>query len=233
MRVSLNTTLRVGAALSMLAAVTVTALAWHEYTRGKDRYQLEYTRATKERDIADTAGNAFSALQRAELSAQDYILTGETAYSEAYTKAIRDWQDESATAGLVSQRNASAPLVQDLLRSGTRVLNELAQIVDLYDAKSADAALTRVRKGAAFVYLEQGHDSVEQILEIAGQGANRADRAFVTRAFDVQRRLLEAAVCLLFFTVIGMTAVILTSYRVQRADLGLQTSGKPSVATAG
>jgi hypothetical protein len=48
-----------------------------------------YTQAVKQRDISDTVRNAVSALQDAELREQDYVLTGETTYSEAYADDIR------------------------------------------------------------------------------------------------------------------------------------------------
>src|ERR1700728_3281097 len=94
---SMRRIFQTGAVIFLLIAAVVTGL-WEirEYRRDRNQFRLSYTRATKKRDIVDAARNALSALGDAELRAEDYVLTGETVYSEAYAEDIRTWEDESA-----------------------------------------------------------------------------------------------------------------------------------------
>src|SRR5271170_6499246 len=90
------------AAFLMAAAIATIVLAGREYRRDKDACQLLYTQSVKMRDIVDNANNALSALIDAGIREQDYVLTGETVYSEAYADDIRNWRDEYAALELVA-----------------------------------------------------------------------------------------------------------------------------------
>lgn len=231
MRLILNANVRTGAAVLLLAATAVTALAATAYFRGRGRYQLLYTKTTKQRDIADSARNAMSALQDAELQAQHYVLTGETVYSEAYARDVRTWQDESGTAAIVAQHDPSAYLVHDLSEQGASVLKELEQTVSLYDQGSIDAALNRLRKGTAIVYLGQIRETVAEILRLDSLAADETNQSFINGALQVQRRLIEAAACLFALTICGFVLMVIAT-RDRRAVDAPASSRKERAAVA-
>jgi hypothetical protein len=93
----------------LIAAAGTLAVVIRKYRRDVDACRLLYTRSIKKKDIVDSARNALSALNDAELREQNYVLTGETVYSEAYADDIRAWQDESASLGLVAVKDRRPP----------------------------------------------------------------------------------------------------------------------------
>jgi CHASE3 domain sensor protein len=205
--------IEIGLLISLLIAAVATILfVVREYMQGRDASRLSYTRSVKKRDIVDAARNALSALTDAELRSQDYVLTGETVYSEAYADDIRNWQDESAALDLVARNDPAAPLVQDFSKAGTRTLSELAAVVSLYDGTGRDAALERIRKSSGVVYLDQARSSVARILEVDG-GALDGTSQIVTRAVSLFRRLAAGAVALFFITVVGSLLLMLEMRR--------------------
>ncbi len=197
-----------------MAALVTMAFVIREYRRGRDASQLMYTRSVKKRDIVDAARNALAALNDAELREQNYVLTGETVYSEAYADDIRTWQDESATLQLVAEKDPATPLVKDLSQAGTRTLAELALVVSLYEKSGREAALERVRKSSGIVYLDQARNSVAKILEIDGGVADRTAQV-IRRASSSLRRLAAGAAVLFCLTVIGTIFLILDVRRKQ------------------
>ena len=229
-RMRISGSARIVTALLCLAAIAIMGLIGWKYRRDRNRFQLTYTKSVKGRDISDTAREAISALQDAELREQDYLLTGETSYSEAYKKDMRDWEDESATLGLLAQHDRAAPLVRDVIENGSRVMNELAQIVSLYEAGSREAALDRVRKGSGIVYLEQARDAVDQIRQIDGLAADEADRSLITDFLRAQGRIVAAAAALFFLTLGALFLLFLEKRR--RSTAGPETFEKQSAATA-
>ena len=193
--------IQIGSAiLLLLAAVAVMALVIREYRHGRDASQLMYTRAVKKRDIVDAARNALAALNDAELREENYVLTGETVYSEAYADDVRIWQDEVATLELVAEKDPATPLVKDFSQAGTRTLAELALVVSLYEKSGRDAALDRIRKSAGVVYLDQARNIVAMILSVDG-GAADGTSQITDRDVSYLRRLAEGAAVLLVLTV--------------------------------
>ncbi len=77
---------RISAIVLIVAAVSMLALGVRQYRKDSRLCQSLYTSANKKRDIVDAARNALEALEDAEIQAQDYVLTGETVYSEAYAE---------------------------------------------------------------------------------------------------------------------------------------------------
>lgn len=223
-------TIRFIAALLLFAAFGVTGLAFFTYQRGRNRHQLEYTKTVKRRDIADTARNAMSALQDAELQAEDYALTGETTYSEGYAKDAQEWRDESGTLELVAQHDRSASLVHDLTSNGARVLTELTQIISIYDSGSHDGALDRIRKGSAIVFLEKSRETLSEVQRIDGLGADESDQVFITDALRTQKRLSAAVAGLLLIAVGGIVLLIVGTRRDNDARSAIGT--RQSVAKA-
>jgi CHASE3 domain sensor protein len=185
--------IQAAAMLLIAAAVGVMALVARTYWRDRNSYQRAYTEIVKSRDIVDTSRNAVSALQDAESQAQGYVLTGETSYSEAYAEDIRVWQDEFGTLELEAVHEPGTPLVKDLSKSGTRVLDELAAVVSLRTDGSTAEALDRLRKGSAIVYLEQARTAAEKLREGSSETANDADRRIATAAPIRHRHLTEGA----------------------------------------
>src|ERR1700721_3145849 len=90
------------AVLLIVAALVIVLFAAREYRRERNSSQLGYTRYVKLHDIDDSARSSLAALQDAEVREQNYVLTGETVYSEAYAASVRDWQDEIGTLELVA-----------------------------------------------------------------------------------------------------------------------------------
>jgi CHASE3 domain sensor protein len=232
MPVNVSRRIQTGAALVLAAAVAIMALEARQYRRDRDSYQRVYTRAVKQRDIADTARNAISALQDAEIREQDYVLTGETSYSEAYADDVRVWQDESGTLELLAEHDPAAPIIQELLKNGTRVLNELVLITSLYDKGSRDAALDRIRKGSAIVYLEQARDQVANIKQLDGLAADEADQLLARTTLRSELRLAGGAAALFFLTLAGIFLLILEMRRVRRLTSSLESREKQPLATA-
>jgi CHASE3 domain sensor protein len=184
------------AVLLLVAAIGVMAVVARIGWRDRNSYERNYTEVIKSRDIVDTSRNAVSALQDTESQAQGYVLTGETSYYEGYAEDIRVWQDEFGTLELEAVHDPRVPLVKDLSRSGARVLDELAAVVSLRNEGSSAAALDRLRKGSAIVYLEQARAIAEKVREGSSQAANDADRRIVLTAPARQRHLVEGAAVL-------------------------------------
>lgn len=231
-RLQINLSLRVAASLLLCAAVVITAFAANTYLRDRERYQREYTRTTRQRDIADSARTAVSALQDAALQGQGYVLTGETAYAEGYRKDVGVWQDESGTAGIVSLHDPAAALVRDFTEQGNRTLDELKQTISLYDAGSCDAALDRLRKGAATVYLGQARDTLPEILRIEALGADESDQSFINNGLRIQRRLMEAVACLCGLAIAEFVLLIAGTKRGRHAEAAVEAPSKQSAALA-
>jgi CHASE3 domain sensor protein len=183
-------TIQIAAVLLLAAAVGVMALVGQTYWRDRNFYERAYTEIVKSRDIVDTSRNAVSALQDAESQAQGYVLTGETSYSEAYDEDIRVWQDEFGT---LEVEDIHDQLVKDLSKSGVRALDELAAVISLRNEGSTAAALDRLRKGSAIVYLEQARKIEDKLREASSTTANDNDRRISMTAPARHRHLAEGA----------------------------------------
>jgi CHASE3 domain sensor protein len=207
--------IQIGAAVLLLTAAIVTmAFVIREYRHDRDASHLLYTRSIKKHDIVDAARNSLSALTDAELRAQNYVLTGETVYSEAYEEDIRNWEDEDAALELVARNDPAAQLVQDFLKAGKRTLSELGVVLSLYEKNGRDSALERIRGSSGIVYLDQARGSVAKILEV--DGGNADGNKIVGNAVTSLRRLAEAAAAISFFTVAATLLLILEIRRERR-----------------
>jgi CHASE3 domain sensor protein len=206
---------RLAAGLAVLAAVVAMALVSGVYVRDRSSLQRTYAQTVKKRDIADAARNAITALQDGEIQVQDYVLTGETIYSEAYSQDLRTWQDEFGTLELEAQHDSAAPMIRDLSKSGAQVVNELAEVVSLHDGGSRDAALDRIRKSSAIVYLEQARDLVAKIVQIDSFGADETDQQLITKTLRSQRRLAAGAAGL-FCIILALTLLLIFEIRRTR-----------------
>lgn len=202
------------AALLLIAAVATLGLVLRKYRRDSDEWQLLYAHSVKRNDIVDAARNALSALISAEIHEQDYVLTGETVYSEAYAEDVRDWQDESAALELVAKNDPATVLAQDFSKAGKRTLDELAQVVSLYEKGGREAALDRIRKSSGIVYLDQARDIVVKIREVDG-GGFYGTTEIITRAVSSFRRLAAGASALFLLSVAGTLLLIVETRRVR------------------
>ena len=212
-RLTVSRKIRTVSALLMLTgAVAMLALVIREYRRDGDACRLLYTQSIKRKDIVDAARNALAALNDAELRAQDYVLTGETVYSEAYAGDIRAWQDESASLELVARNDPATPLVQDFSKAGMQTLTELDLVVSLFEKSGRDAALDRIRKSAGIVYLDQARSSVAKILEVDG-GNRDGTILIINRAVSSFRRLAEGGGALFLLVVAGILLLVLETRR--------------------
>jgi CHASE3 domain sensor protein len=191
----------VTATLLIIAALAVTLFAISSYLRERDYYRIVYARLIQFQDIVDTSRNALAALEEAEIHGQNYILTGETAYSKAWAEDIRAWQDESATLALMAEHDKALPLVKELTSTGDRTLKELGAVVALYDGGARDKALESVRKGPGVADLERARDLTAKVVlagRIEASGATRAITNGIRR-----RRLAASVAALLGLTLIG------------------------------
>ena len=222
--------IQTAAVLLLAAAIVVMAVVARTYWRDRDFYERAYTEVIKSRDIVDTSRNAVSALQDAEAQTQGYVLTGETSYSEAYAEDIRVWQDEFGTLELEAVHEPGTPLVKDLSKSGARVVDELAATFSLHDEGSTAAALDRLRKGSAIVYLEQARATAEKLREVSSDTANMTDRLIAMTAPARHRHLAEGAGAL-FGIALAEGLLLFLSTRAGRAsDSGSRE--KRNMATA-
>lgn len=192
----------------LMAATTVMVFVFREYRLARDASGSVYARSVKKRDIVDAARNAISALSDAEIREENYVLTGETMYSEAYADDIRTWQNEFGTLQLVAINDPASPLVRELSKAGTRTVSELASGLSLYDKGERDTVLERIRQGAAVVYLDQARNIVAMILELNGTGADSAT-PIISRSAYFRRRLAESAAVLFILAIIGIFLLIL------------------------
>jgi CHASE3 domain sensor protein len=203
--------LRVVAALLIVAALGVAVFAARSYLLERDYYRIVYTRLIEFQDIVDTARNALAALEEAEIHGQNYVLTGESAYSKAWVEDSRAWQDETATLALMAEHDKALPFVKDLTSTGDRVLKELSAVVALYDGGSRDKALDSVRKGPGVGDLERARDLTAKVVlagRIEASGASRAITNGIRR-----RRLAASVAALLGLTLIGAVLLIFETRR--------------------
>jgi CHASE3 domain sensor protein len=198
------------AVLVLVAAVAAMVLIGREYRRDTAECRLLYTRSVKMRDVVDAANNALSALVDAGIREQEYVLTGETVYSEAYSDDIRNWRDEYSALELVAANDsATTPLVKDFSKAGARVLAELDLVLSLYDKNGRDAAVDRIRKSTGVVYLDQARNSVAKIQEIDGAELDRTNRRLTTLSVSSLRRVAAAGGALFVLTVAATLLLIL------------------------
>ncbi len=204
--------IRIATLLLLAAAVLVMAVEARLYLRDNN-YERDYTEVVKARDIVDTSRNAVSALQDAESQIQGYVLTGETSYSEAYEEDVRTWQDEFGTLELEAVHGSATQLVKDLSKSGSRVLDELAALFAMRNEGSAPAALDRLRKGSAYVYLEQSRKVAETLRIGVGGAANDTEMRFASTVPARHRHLAEGAAALFVIALAEGLLVFLSTRR--------------------
>jgi CHASE3 domain sensor protein len=200
------------AAVLLVAAVGTLAFVGREYRKDRNSLQGVYAKTAKWRDITDTSSTAVSALLDAVAQAQGYALTGETVYSEAYAADLRTWQDESGTMELEALHDPATPMVKELLEDGAKVTKETDLVVSLEDKGSHDAALDRIRKGSAIVYLGQARDLVKQIHGLDGVGADETDQRLIGSYLASGRRLALGAAALFCA---ALAAMLLLVYAVR------------------
>jgi CHASE3 domain sensor protein len=187
--------------LTALAAVTV-----QFYRHSRDEYRSssapDRVRELKEftdTKIKDSLGNASDALRNLQIYAADYVLTGRADSLKVYQDSLQDWQYESGTLELVSADDGSAALFRDFSQTGSRLADEMAGIVSLYDAGSHGAALDRLRTGPAMMY----RDKIDRTNEAARKALIRARGS---RSYDVLQgphRLLYCAGGLYLLGILG------------------------------
>jgi CHASE3 domain sensor protein len=212
--------LRSIAALLLIAASLTVAFAFRQYSRDKERAKAGYTNLIKQHDIVDAARNAFNALQDAEVREQNYVLTGETTYSEGYASSIRDWQDEIGTLVLVAEKDPSTPLARDIATAGDRTVKELAAIMALYEEGAHEKALDLIHKGSGIVYLDQAHEGMDKIIEIA----RVPYQASTTARFGAERQLLECAGALFGSTLVAASLLFFAARPAAKPELPARSS---------
>jgi CHASE3 domain sensor protein len=209
-------TIQAIAVLLLAAAVVTIVMAGREYRRDVNSLQNKYTGTVKKRDIIDAARNALSALQDAEAQMHNYVLTGETVYSEAYAEDIRTWEDESGTMEVEAQHDSSTPTVSQFAKDGARVQTELALIASLADKGPRDAALERIRKGSDIVYLGQARALLMTLQGLTGFSADETDQSLIRETLKSEKRLIWGAAALFCTTFAGAILLLLEIRRGAR-----------------
>jgi CHASE3 domain sensor protein len=178
----------VAASLFFLLGAADLAFILREYRRGTTGTGFSYTRFVKERDIGDGAGKAFDALEGAERHAEQYVLTGETQYLDAWHKELQTWEDEAGTLRLVARNADGAEYIRELFEAGRQTANELNLISAIYEKSGQTAAIERFRKGGAIYYLDQAVATIREF-NLGGQVV----RTFTDRSMTSSQRMAAAA----------------------------------------
>ena len=160
---------------------------------------------------------------------QDYVLTGETVYSEAYAEDVRSWQDESASLTLVATKDSATEFAQDLSKAGTRTMSELASVVALFEKNGREPALDRIRKSTAIAYLDQARNSVTKIEDYDGGRIDQTMPIIIT-SLKALRRLAEGGAALFMLVAVGAVLLVLDGRRGKSAAAGLTAAGSRTAA---
>jgi hypothetical protein len=118
-------------------------------------------------------------------------------------------------------------LAAEFAQSGSRVTAELAAVVVLCDKKGREAALQRIEKGSAIVYLTQARAAAGRIEAVDG-GPFDWNRALITRVTASQQRLRMGATIL--FGIARLLGVLL-GWCLSRADFGRLRAGALAAAS--
>ncbi len=137
---------------------------------------------------------------------------------------------ESGTLELVAAGDLAAPLGKNLSNSGKLTVDELTLIVSLYEKSGRDAALERIRKSSAIVYLDKVREIVAEIRAEDG-GAGDGNNRLISITLLSQRYLTEAAAALSIIAVAATLLLILEMRRAWRST-GFHYQGNKSMAIA-
>lgn len=213
-------TVKICAAVLLLTALATMVLVVRQYRWGRAGAAASYTSIVKRRDIIDTARNALAALNDAALSAEDYVLTGETVYSEAYAKDVRDWEDESGTLEVIAEKDPALPLARNLRKAGKDTLDELNAVIALYDKAGRDPAFDRIRKTSSLVYLGRARQQVADIIAF-----DRNDLAYplFMRSKSATLRLTEYSVGLCVMTIAAAVLAFAAARHSQSSKVVIET----------
>jgi CHASE3 domain sensor protein len=208
-------------ALSLLIAVAVTSvLVAREYRREQDYSDHVYTQLVRLHDMGGAARKAIDALENAEVSEQNYVLTGETIYFEAYTADIAEWQDEFSVLTIQAANGQVNQLLQDLGKTGDLTLKELALILTLYEGGSRDKALDRIRKGAGMVYLNQTRVSASAILREVDGEVSDDHRKFMSRPLHSLVHLAQGIAAIAGSVILGALLFFFEMRRTRDPSVG-------------
>jgi CHASE3 domain sensor protein len=199
--------IRVAAVLLLVGIVAIVAVELNQFRAARNSVRLAYTGVVKKNDIVATAQNSFAALRDAELREQDYILTGETVYSEAYAEDVRAWEDESGTLALISENDRVAPSAKEFIEAGKRTMNELAATVAIYEKSGREAALERIRRSSGIVYLDQAGKRFADMG--VANGRDPARTRLLNESFIFFRRLAYGAGALACLGFVASTMLLL------------------------
>lgn len=215
---SVTSPLLVTAAVLLTLAVIFSWFAFRTYRIEKESADRRYTTMVKLRDVASSVRKAAIALHDAEIREQNYVLTGETTYSEGYGDSVGEWQDEAGVLGIQTTGGPLEATVQDFTKAGDRTIKELAFIVSLYDQGSREKALDRIRKGAGIVYLDRALDLAGKIIDGNENEVEALERDATFRvAGRALGRMARCVVALFCLTCIGALALSLEARRQYRA----------------
>jgi CHASE3 domain sensor protein len=210
-------------AVFLLIAVAVTGvLVARESSREQDYSDHIYTVLVKLHDMGGAARKAIDALQNAEVSEQNYVLTGETIYFEAYIADIAEWQDEFSVLTIQAANGQVNQLLQDLGRTGDLTVKELALILALYDGGSRDKALDRIRKGAGMVYLNQTRVSASAILRVVDGEVSDDHRKFMSRPLHSLIHLTQAIAAISGSAILGALLLLFEMRRTRERSIGVK-----------
>lgn len=201
----MRATIRIGSVVLLVASMAIAFLAYRQYRYGGNNVRKAYTRAVNNNDIVESARKAFTSLSDAELRAENYVLTGETIYSEAFREDQRTWEDESGTLEAIARKGHLLSLSEDFSKSGKRTMDELVAVVALYEKSGRDPAIDRIRKSSSIVYLDQSQKALTEMVRELGGGTTGSNIVQV-RGIAAITRLTQLAAAL--FAIAFITAIL-------------------------
>lgn len=201
----------IGAALVLIGAAGTFVLVVRQHRVGTSGVQASYTALVKARDIVDSSRNCYHALNDAELRAENYVLTGETVYYEAYLRDMREWQDESGTLDIIARRDQAGTAARDFIKAGQRTMDELAAVISIYDKLGRDQAIERIRRSSSIVYLDQAHEHLNTILTPGAR--DTLGTRMVTQSVVSSRRLFQFSSVSFALTLAALLLLMLEARR--------------------
>ena len=186
----MRATIRIGSAVLLIASIATILLLIRQYRFGMNRVRAAYATVVNNHDILDSARKAFASMNDAELRAENYVLTGETVYLEAFKEDQRTWEDESGTLDVIARKGHLQALSQDFTRFGKRTMDELAAVVALYEKSGRDPAIDRIQRSSSIVYLDQAQKALAAIVDDAGGGV-AGNSQVVARSLASMKRVAE------------------------------------------
>jgi hypothetical protein len=218
------------AAIALLALMMALAAATVQFYRhGRNATIARSEQVLVRSDIDDSFRNACNSLQNLQIYGTNYVLTGRADSLKAYRGSLEDWQYETGTLQLMSGDDARSAFAADLLQTGNQLADEMAAIVAIYEGGSHDAALDRLRKGAAMACRDKIGEIEEARQKAFGRVAGK--RLVFIESIATQHRLVFCAGGLSALGFLGLALLFCFFRTTAGSDAGTRSKGVTAVAS--